>query len=95
MTERYNGWTNKFTWICELHLENDEYTYNDIRNYIKDLKSFTKGDADMLYCLQDYLYSYVRDNLLNYELSLLETDLIEYALSEIDFWQIAENWLDM
>lgn len=96
MSERFQGWRNKFTWLCELHLENDEYIYNDIRCYVRDLKTLSKDKADTIYCLKDYIYNYVKENLLSNEnFSIFETDLIEYAIAEIDFWEIAENWLDM
>jgi hypothetical protein len=30
----YNGWTNRSTWLVNLHLSNDQATYNELRGWI-------------------------------------------------------------
>jgi hypothetical protein len=33
--DEYNGWCNRETWACSLHLGNDEYIYNQARDAIR------------------------------------------------------------
>lgn len=95
MSERFYGWRNKFTWLCALHLENDENIYNDIRCYVKDMRTFTDDKSNLLCCLKDYIYSYITENILNDKnYNIFEKDLIQYAIAEIDFWEIAESYLE-
>jgi hypothetical protein len=35
ITDRYNGWANRETWACHLHLTNDEGWYNLCRDMAK------------------------------------------------------------
>jgi len=34
--KKYNGWVNYETWLMNLNLTNDESTYNEVLNIVKD-----------------------------------------------------------
>ena len=38
MCEKHNGWTNRETWACSLWLSNEEGTYNELHERLKDAR---------------------------------------------------------
>lgn len=94
MTEKYNGWRNRFTWLCNLHLENDEALYTDIMNYIKDLKNEVDENEEIIYHLENYIYTLVTVRNAPEEINSLIDDLLGHAIAEIDFFEIAKNFLE-
>ena len=49
----YNGWTNYETWAIALHLNNDEGTYNMVRERAEDLKD----GAEHIDAVQDGIWT--------------------------------------
>jgi hypothetical protein len=85
----YNGWSNYETWLVDLWLDNEQSTYNDIRNLVEENK------AEEPYIVGDLIKEYVNDMLdSQLEGSGLAVDLLNSALSEVDFREIAQNHLD-
>ena len=78
--KKYNGWTNYETWLVALWLDNDEETYNKIRSFkYKDL-----------YTLAGKIKILVEGITFTNKASL-RTDLLNAALSEVNFQEIAET----
>jgi len=94
----YNGWVNYETWLVNLWLMNDQQTEKIVidaveyaRNYVikysgvcdRSVKSILVGDLQ---------------NLIDQHNPLLDqatiyTDLLGSAISEVDFYELAEHYL--
>lgn len=84
-TEKYEGWTNKPTWIVNLWLSNDEPLYRQTRQLVADNK-----DRDLPKILEEFVGSLLP---LAMEANLY-ADLITWALSYVNWEEIAEAWLE-
>lgn len=81
----YNGWKNYETWVVALWIDNDEGSYNESRDLIRDCKE--------TYEAADILKNWIEEmNPLNDSASPW-SDLLGAALSEVDWFEIAENYL--
>jgi len=94
----YQGWKNYETWLVALWLDNDEYSYNYWRERTQEIwegatadKPFSRRDRAMLE-LSDTLKDEVEDAAP--ELEGIFLDLLNAALSEVDWREIADHWLD-
>lgn len=76
-----NGWSNYATWNCALWVKNDQ---------IVDVEEARKSD-DPVTTLADALEAVVE--LFKPELNGLYKDLLENAISSINYREIAENLL--
>jgi|WetSurMetagenome_2_1015567.scaffolds.fasta_scaffold421272_2 hypothetical protein len=91
MEEKYNGWTNRETWLVALHLSNSEELYNStIETLKKKVKySFQKED-DLMYFVETLTnMSFDRNESSS---SLLSADLIRTALSRVDWKEIVNSF---
>lgn len=100
----YQGWTNYETWCVNLWLSNEEPLYRDCLQLAADvieddgeLSGEDRPDVQR-YKLADVLKEYVDDltEQLHPELrsgASFVTDLLSAALSEVNFYEIAEHWL--
>lgn len=91
MTEdkTYNGWSNYETWNVKLWLDNDETTYKTITNMVYRNKN------KELYVIANKIKAYVEalpdiDNVL--QKASVAADLLNAALSEVDWLEIAEAY---
>jgi len=85
MTEdlKYNGWTNKPTWIVALWLDNDEYTYNLMRENAKTLNKWE---------LADFIKDFIEENDPLSEEPSFYSDLLDWAIAVVNYDEIAENY---
>lgn len=84
MTE-YNGWTNYETWCVNLWLNNEEWTYFAIREQAKETTD--------LYELAEWVRIFTENSVLyDMPISGLGADLLNSALSEVDWYEIAEGF---
>ena len=98
MADKYNGWTNYETWCINLWLTNDENSVDywtaeaaDIYGKAKAKKPFTRKEQAVYYMaesLKEQIEGIVP------ELTGMFADLLNAALSEVDWREIAEHWID-
>ena len=81
---KYNGWTNYETWCVNLWFENDEGLYRDLL--------YLAQEADNVYDLSQDIKAMVEE--WTPEVTGLFADLINAALSEVDWQEIAQQWWD-
>jgi len=87
---KYNGWTNYETWLCNLWFEN--YDFTDILGIFED---YEERD-DILRVITNYIKDDVeyRVEESRESASGFVNDLINAALGEIDYYDIAEHYVD-
>ena len=85
----YNGWTNYETWLVNLWLGNEPGTEGDCR----DMAVEEINGQDSAYQLGMTLKDYVEDILPDLGASLA-ADLMGAALSEVNWQEIAEHYLE-
>lgn len=95
MGDRYNGWTNYETWNVALWIDNEEGSYLESRNMARDaVTEWTEdGGREPEGVLADALREWIEDqNPLNDASASTFTDLLNAALSEVNWYEIAENY---
>ncbi len=87
---KYNGWTNYETWLCNLWFEN--YDFTDILDIFEDYEE----KDDILRIIKNYIKDDVeyRVEESRESASGFVNDLINAALGEIDYYDIAEHYVD-
>jgi hypothetical protein len=101
----YNGWKNYETWCVNLWLSNDEGTYNHCRSLAAECRDeapvdqrvkdgiWPEADATK-FLLSDCLKEFVEEqNPLNGQATMF-SDLLNAALSEVDWHEVAEAFLE-
>lgn len=96
-TKTYNGWTNYETWNVALWLGNDEGTYNLVREMADEAKASDRAvtgymGATAANVLADALEDLVKTDAPDLGASMY-ADLLGAALSEVNWYEIAENVL--
>lgn len=91
----YNGWTNYETWNVALWIDNDQGSYSYRCEMAQECYDDNKDDADdAKRALASRLKDYIEEmNPLASDASLF-SDLLGAALSEVDWYEIAENFLE-
>ena len=89
-TLKYNGWTNYETWLCNMWFDNFNFTDQ------MDLFDDCADNCDVLDIIEYYIKSYVEEYV---EYSISDDhgfihDMLNSAISEIDFRDIAEHYVD-
>ncbi len=86
MTDRTcNGWANHATWLVNLWL--GEYNYD-----LSELSVLSRYDAARaLKAAVDNVLTYYED----FKLSGLSADLINSALSDVDWYELADKYIEM
>ena len=92
-TQKYNGWTNYSTWLCNLWFSDFTPLFED---HIEDLSDEHNSKDELLDTLEEWIESditeYVECNV-NEENGFI-MDMINHALHEIDYRDIAEHYVD-
>lgn len=81
----YNGWSNYETWAVKLWLDNDQGTQELMQDMARHERT--------AYKLADALKDMIEDNTPDLGASMY-ADLLNAALSEVDYREIAENILE-
>jgi hypothetical protein len=82
--KEYNGWTNWETWNFKLWMDNDESSYE----FVKDL-----AEGKDTYELSGLLESYADEMLRVWNLRGFYADVCNSSIKEINFYEIAESYL--
>ncbi len=90
--KEYNGWTNYETWCVNLWIGNDQGSEEQARELTLDAVS-RHGKEDAPWHLADELKSWITDEAPDLGATLY-ADLLGAALSEVDWVEIAEGYLD-
>jgi len=99
----YQGWTNYETWSVNLWLTSEPDTVSTIDGVIDELKTNAPGEddiddqgikEDMVYKLSEWIKDYVEDNSPLNDQASMYSDLLNGAISVVNYREIAENWLD-
>lgn len=78
--EKYNGWSNKETWIVNMWLNSEQNMYHIARDVLTDKKTNLESKRDIMI---DWLLSSSEEVLGN---APMLDDLIRYTM----FWRV--NW---
>ncbi len=91
-TLKYNGWTNYETWLCNMWFNDFDFTD------MMDMFDNCEDNCDVLDIIENYIKEHVEEYV---EYSLSPGDRHSYinamlnaAISEIDFRDIAEHYVD-
>ena len=85
----YNGWSTYETWLTNLWIQTDHHLHAELHAAV--------CDADTLFDAKEILQAWI-DN--EYDLFVEERgqglfqDLLQGALSNVDYYDIAKNWRD-
>lgn len=96
--QKYNGWTNYETWNLALWIGNEEGSYNEWQERTREAYRNAEADATFTrkenarYALAKQLEDDTRENMP--EVSGFYGDVLGAAISEVNWHEIAENWID-
>ena len=85
----YNGWTNYCTWAAALWLDNEETTYK----YFRGLAAEIKQEEARKYQLESAIKEFIEENAPELSASMY-SDLLGFAMQEINYYKIASNILE-
>jgi hypothetical protein len=93
MTEKtYNGWTNYETWNVALWIDNEEGSYRYWRDTTREISEESDEKEDAIYSVSKRLEDEIKEGAP--ELQGTYSDLLSAALCEVNWYEIAENWVD-
>jgi hypothetical protein len=91
-TQKYNGWSNYETWLCNMWFDNFDFTD------MMDMFDNCEDNCDVLDVIVNYIKEYVEEFV---ECSLSPAsqhgfihDMLNAVISEIDWRDIAEHYVD-
>lgn len=92
--EGYNGWTNYETWLAALWIDNDQGSYQHRLSLVQEVQDNYPDDEDkQAYQLSLLIKDWIEElNPFNDQANLF-VDLINAALSEVNWREIAVNFL--
>jgi len=96
----YNGWTNYETWCTSLWLDNEEHTYRYCREVAHDnceLQFIDNTEDEKLQAVIDTegtIKDFVESELIPDLGASLAADLLGAAVSEVNWREIAEHYVD-
>ena len=89
---KYNGWTNYETWAVSLWIDNEASSYRYWRQEAARYQQDIADKEDAICGLAGQLKQEISDEAPTDEPSVY-SDLLNAALSEVNWAEIAENWL--
>ncbi|PSB00500.1 DUF7249 family protein [Merismopedia glauca] len=93
MNNNYNGWMNYETWVTALWIDNDQSSYYYSHELTKLAQEEHSQKQDRISYLATLLKDWIQEmNPLADDANLF-SDLLNAALSEVNWGEIAENFL--
>ena len=91
MCDEYNGWSNKFTWLVSLWLDNELYT----SDYLMQLSNNEGLDLyEKVNMLQEFTEEIVQSQTSYQDNANMSTDLIGTALAWVNYNEIVDAHID-
>ena len=91
--QKYNGWNNYQTWVTALWIDNVYGSYQYRCELVEQVKEEHEDEEEQENCLASSLKNWIEEqNPLADDASVF-ADLLNSALSKIDWNEIAENFL--
>jgi hypothetical protein len=97
----YNGWPNYETWAVNLWLENDYGTYHFVLDTIRENGWYQETDdddrpwySDGVIALGHWLKDWHEEMNPIIDQASVFTDLLGAAFQEVDWYYIADHWID-
>ena len=91
--KKYNGWNNYETWATALWIDNDYGSYQYRCELVEQVKKEHEEKENRENCLASNLKDWIESQNPIADSANLFTDLLNSALSEVDWQEIAENFL--
>lgn len=88
--KEYNGYTNYETWCISLWIDNDGSSSEIVTNMTKDALKTGSPAYELSHALKDL---HENDNPLASDANVY-SDLLQAALSSVNWYEIAENWIE-
>ena len=85
--EKYNGWKNYETWIVNLWIDNDQGFSDTWRERAEEVR-----DTYKLSCEMQQFYTELAETEI--PASGMFADLFNYAMREVSWYDIAENYIN-
>lgn len=89
----YNGWKNYQTWVTALWIDNDYGSYQYRCELVEQVREEHKEEEDRENCLASSLKDWIEAQNPIAEDASVFVDLLNSALFEVDWHEIAENFL--
>lgn len=87
----YNGWTNYETWDAAMWLEGLNDIAQDIYDNVESDDTFSRDEV-ATFTMSEYLEEYVDEQIPDIESGLF-ADILNAGLSEINYHEIASNYI--
>ena len=91
--KKYNGWNNYETWVTALWIDNDYDSYQYRCELVEQVRKEHSEKDKRENCLASTLKDWIESQNPLADNADLFTDLLNSALAEIDWQEIAENFL--
>lgn len=91
--QTYNGWKNYETWVTALWIDNDYGSYQYRCELVEQVKEECEEQEERKNYLASVLKNWIEEQNPLADCANVFTDLLNSALSEIDWQEIAENYL--
>lgn len=89
----FNGWTNYCTWAAALWIDNEESTYKYFKELVAEIREEETDENEIKYRLENAIKEFIEDNAPEIPASLY-SDLLGYAMQDINYYEIASNMLE-
>jgi hypothetical protein len=91
-TIKYNGWTNYETWLCNLWFDNFDFT-EDLEMFEHCKERYDVMEVISVY-IQDFIEEFVSCSFSEGDAHGFINDMLNSAIREIDYADIAEHYVD-
>lgn len=98
--ETYNGWTNKITWLFNIHFDDffTEYTgekLEEIRKNPEDYENEKEAIDELKKCVAGYMEEYCKDHIEEQvQTGGFISEVISMSINNINYYEIASCYAD-